>query len=113
MPGLVQVAAVEPEGLLLGRLPHVALFALPWPRVFRGVRAEAPYLAHLVGDLLGDEVGGPAVHRPIARRVDDEVGRQFGAVIEHDGVLGQVVDLPLREFHVAVGDQVCDAPTSM
>src|SRR3954453_4367416 len=55
---LVQVAAVEPQRLLPGRLPHVALLALPRPGVLLGVRAEAPDLAHAVGHLLGDEVGG-------------------------------------------------------
>src|SRR3954451_13592742 len=64
---LVQVAAVEPQRLLPRRLPHVALFALPRAGVLGRVRAEAPDLADPVGDLLRDEVGGPAVHRPVAR----------------------------------------------
>src|SRR3954468_910277 len=52
---LVQVPAVEPQRVLLGRLPHVALFALPGSGVFRGVRTEAPDLADLIGDPLADQ----------------------------------------------------------
>src|ERR1700685_1395594 len=29
VPGLVEIAAVEPQGFLLGRLPHIAQLALP------------------------------------------------------------------------------------
>ena len=50
--GLVQVAAVEPKPLLLGRLPHVALLAFPRAGVLGRVRAQSPDLADLVGDLL-------------------------------------------------------------
>jgi hypothetical protein len=38
---------VEPEVLLLSGLPHVAQLALPRPRVFRCLRAEAPALPDL------------------------------------------------------------------
>src|ERR1700755_133241 len=55
MPRLVQVAAVEPQILLLGRLPHVALLALPRAGVFGGVAAKTPHLADLVGDVLPDQ----------------------------------------------------------
>ena len=37
VPGLVQVAAVHPQVGHLGGLPHVALLALPGPRVLGGV----------------------------------------------------------------------------
>src|SRR4051812_36980661 len=60
---LVQVAAVEPQRLLLGRLPHVALLALPRPGVLLRVRAEPPALADPVRHLLRDQLAGPAVHR--------------------------------------------------
>src|SRR3954447_22467931 len=99
---LVQVAAVEPQRLLAGRLPHVALLALPRARVLLGVRAQSPYLADLVGDLLGDQIGGVAVHRGVAGRVDDEVGGQLGAVLHHHRVLGEVVDLAVDQLDRAV-----------
>src|SRR3954454_13217228 len=70
---LVQVAAVEPQRVLVRRLPHVALLALPRARVLLGVRAQAPDLADPVGDLLGDQLGRPAVHRLVAGGVDDDV----------------------------------------
>src|SRR3954447_14844201 len=103
---LVQVAAVEPQRLLPRRLPHVALLALPRARVLLGVRTEAPDLADLVGDLLGDEVGGVAVHRRVPGGVDDEVGGKLGAVLHHHGVLGQPLDLTHLELDVAVGHEL-------
>src|ERR1700690_821200 len=39
---LVQVATVEPQRLLMRRLPHVAQLALPGSRILAGIRAEAP-----------------------------------------------------------------------
>jgi hypothetical protein len=45
---LVQIAAMEPERVLLCRLPHVPLLALPWARVFGRIRAEPPDFAYLV-----------------------------------------------------------------
>src|SRR4051812_24367433 len=75
VPRLVQIAAVEPQRLLLGRLPHIALLALPRPWILGGVRAETPDLSALVGNLLRDEVGRPAVHRAITGGVNDDVGR--------------------------------------
>src|SRR3954466_7289051 len=103
---LVQVAAVEPQRLLPRRFPHVALLALPRAGVLLGVRTEAPYLPDLVRDLLGDEVGGVAVHGAVARGVDDEVGGQLGAVLHHHRVLGEVVDLAVDELDRAVGDEL-------
>src|ERR1700749_2546497 len=57
MARLMQIAAVEPQAVLLGRLPHVALFALPWAGVLGRVRAEPPNLADLVGRVPADEGG--------------------------------------------------------
>src|SRR4051794_12959548 len=62
VPRLMQVAAVEPQGLLLRRLPHVALLALPGTRVLPSTRPMPPDLPDFVRDLLGDQIGGPAVH---------------------------------------------------
>src|SRR5438270_8428826 len=59
---LVQVSAVEPQRLDLGGLPHIALLALPGAGILCGARPQPPYLADAIGDLLGDEVGRPAVH---------------------------------------------------
>src|ERR1700710_2028530 len=66
MARLVQVAAVEPQGLLLRRLPHVALFALPGAGVLGGGGAEAPALADRVGHRAAAEVLDEAVHGGIA-----------------------------------------------
>ena len=106
VPRLVEVAAVHPQVRHLRRLPHVALLALPRTGVLGGVGAEAPALAEPVGGLGVDEVGDPAVHRVVAGGEHDHVGRQLGAVVEHDGVLGQVRHLAVHELHVAVGHQL-------
>src|SRR6478752_7481552 len=103
---LVQVAPVEPQVVLSCGLPHVAQLALPGARVFRRVGAEPPALADRVGDVLADEPGGPAVHRAVARRVDDGVGLELRAVGEDDSVLGEVVDLPADEPDRALRDEL-------
>ncbi|MCO5546654.1 hypothetical protein L7F22_000088 [Adiantum nelumboides] len=105
-PGLVQVAAVEPQVLLLGGLPHVALLALPGTGVLGRVRAEAPHLADLVRDVLADDVGGEAVHRPVAGGEHDEVGVELGAVGEPHPLLGELLHLPADQLHLAVGDEL-------
>src|SRR5699024_10956155 len=71
VPSLVEVAAHEPQVLLLGGLPHIALLALTRARVLGGLRPQTPALADLVRRLLVDEVSDPAVHRPVAGGVDD------------------------------------------
>jgi hypothetical protein len=109
VPRLMQVATVEPQRFLLGRLPHVALLPLPRPRVLGRVRAEAPHLADLVGHLLADQVGRPAVHRPVSGRVDDQVGRQLCAVLEDDGVLCQVQLFSAEHFEQAQHPWYCTA----
>src|ERR1035437_4314906 len=48
VPRLVQVAAVKPQRRLLGRLPHVPLFALTGTWVLGRVRPQPPDLADLV-----------------------------------------------------------------
>src|SRR6478735_2474310 len=106
VPRLVQVAPVEPQVVLSRGLPHVAQLALPGARVLRRVGAEPPALADRVGDVLADEPGGPAVHRAVARRVDDGVGLELRAVGEDDSVLGQVVDLPADEPDRALRDKL-------
>src|SRR5690606_39785211 len=70
------------RSFLLGRLPHVAQLTFPGPRILRRVRPQTPALAHLVGDLLPDEVGGPAVHRVVAGRIDDQVRFKLRAVLQ-------------------------------
>src|SRR4051812_27574817 len=105
----MKIPAVEPQVLLLGRLPHVALLALPRAGILRGVATESPHLADLVGDVLADEVGGPAVHRAVPGGVDDDVGRQLGAVGQYYRVLGEPVDLAVRQLDAAVGHQVAGA----
>jgi hypothetical protein len=92
------------------RLPHVALLALPGLRVLRRVGAETPDFADLVGDLLADEIGRPAVDRTVAGGIDHEVGGQLGPVIEHDAGLAQSLDLPAAdEVDRAVDDEVAGA----
>src|SRR6202012_3750610 len=67
---------------------------------------QPPALAALVRDLRRDQLGGPAVHGPVAGGVHDQVGGQFGAVLQHHAVLGEVVDLALGQLDLAAGDQV-------
>src|ERR1700712_3076001 len=105
----MQIPAVEPQVVLRGRLPHAALFALPRAGILGGVAPEAPDLAHLVGDVLTDEVGRPAVHRAVPGGVHDDVGGQFGAVGEQYGVLGEPVDLAVRQLDGAVRHQIAGA----
>ena len=80
----MQVAAVEPQPILLRGLPHVPLFALPRPGVLGGVRAKTPHLANLVRYLLRDQLGRPPVHGAIAGGQHDQVSFQFGAVGQRD-----------------------------
>ena len=97
---------MEPQAFLLGRLPHVAQLAFPGAGVLWRVRAEAPAFAHLVGDVLADQLCRPAVHGTVAGGVDHEVGRQLGAVVQHHGVLCEVIDLALGQLDLAVGHQL-------
>ncbi|MPL79701.1 hypothetical protein SDC9_25585 [bioreactor metagenome] len=109
MPRLVQVAAVEPQVLLLGRLPHVALFALPGTGILGGVGAEAPDLTHLVRHLLADEVGGPAVHRAVAGGHDHEIRIEMGAVGQHHAGFVEARGLALHQLDRAVDDELAGA----
>src|ERR1700722_502763 len=106
VPRQGEVAAVEPQAVLGGRFPHVAQLALPRARVLRRARAESPDLPDLVGHVLADDAGGQLIHGAVARRVDDEVGREPGAVTEDHLVLGQLGHLSLGQLDVAVGDGV-------
>ena len=72
----MQVAAVKPQRRLLGRLPHVSLFALPGTWVLGRVRPQPPDLADLVSHVRRDQVGSPAVHRAISRRIHDQISLQ-------------------------------------
>jgi hypothetical protein len=68
VPRLVQVAAMKPQGLLLGGLPHVALLALPRPRILGSVRPETPTLTDLGCNLRRDQIRcGAAIGRPVAQ----------------------------------------------
>src|SRR3984893_18825183 len=97
---------MEPKPFLLRRLPHVSLLAFPWARVFGRVRAQSPDLAYLVGDFLRDQVRGPAVHRTVARGVNDEIGRQLGPVAQDDGMFREVLDIDAAlQFDASIGDQ--------
>jgi hypothetical protein len=110
---LVQVAAVEPQGLLLGRLPHVAQLAFPGAGVLGVSEPRPQHLPTLSATSCEISFGRPAVHRAVAGGVDDEIGGQLGAVLQHHAGLGQMVDLAARQLDLAVGDQLGLAPTSM
>src|SRR5713101_9785470 len=84
VPRLVQVAAMKPERLLLGGLPHVAQLPLPWPRVVGGVRPESPTPADLRCNLWRDQIRRPSVHRAVSGGVDDQVGGQSIPVAQND-----------------------------
>src|SRR5258708_3067690 len=110
MARLVQVTTMEPKRLLLGRLPHVSLLAFPRSWIFGRIRAEAPDLANLVGDLLGNKVRFPAVHRAVAGGVDDKVGWQVGPIAQDDGMLRELCDIDTAfQFDASVGDQLRSA----
>ena len=112
MPRLVQISAMEPEGFLPGRFPHVSELALPGSGIFRRVRAEAPDLADLVRDFLVDELRRPSVHRAVAGGEHDQIGRKPGAILhDHLGV-GDALDLPGLELDRPLATS-SDAPTSM
>ena len=104
MATLVQVASVDPEVLHLGGLPHVALLADPWPRILGGIGAEAPALANLVGNILADQVSRPAIHRAIARGIDDDIGLQLGAILEDDAVGDDFLHIAMGKLDLAVDD---------
>ena len=93
MPRLVEVAAVEPQRILFGRLPHVALLALPGTWVLGGVRAQAPALSNLVSHLLRNQSSRPTVHGAVAGGQDTiRSAGQLGAVGEGDRVLVDALD---------------------
>ena len=109
MAGLVQVAAMEPQPVLLGRFPHVALFTHPRTRVLGCIGPKAPALAHLVGHILADQIRRPAVHRPIARGIDDHIGRQMRAILQHHTIRHQLGHIAMGELDLAVDDQLAGA----
>jgi hypothetical protein len=88
VPGLVQVAFVEPQPVLLG------------PRVLGGAGAEAPHLADLVGDLLADQVRRPPVRRGrTAAELADDLFADASRVVTlraEMSRLRRVVGAPLR-----------------
>src|SRR5690606_29373847 len=107
---LVQVAAVDPQLFLVGRLPHVAQLAFPRPRVFGGVGAQAPDLAHAVGHFGRHQIGQPVVHGAETGGVNDEVGRQLGAVGERHALGVDALDIHTAfELDAAVGHQLAGA----
>src|SRR6478735_169508 len=106
VPALVQVAAVDPQVLHVGGLPHVAQFPLPRPRILRRIRSEPPALADGVRHLGRDQISQPAVHRPIPRGVNNDVGIQLRSVGHHDGVAGDLADLAIGQLDPAVDDQL-------
>src|SRR3954470_4386075 len=65
MARLVQIAAVDPQALLLRRLPHIPLFAFPWAGVLGRIGAEPPNFTNFVGHLSTNEIGHKAVHRTV------------------------------------------------
>src|SRR5580693_6739957 len=97
---------MEPKRLLLRRLPHVSLLAFPRAWVFGRIRAQSPDLAHLVGDLPGDQVRGPAVHRTVAGGVNDEIGRQLGPVAQDNRMFRELFDIDAAlQLDAAIGYQ--------
>ena len=106
MAGLVQIAAVDPQLIDVGRLPHVAQLPLPRPGIASGVRAVAPHLAHAIGDLLGHQVHEPLVHRAVSGGVDNQVGGQHALTIELDAVRQDPGHLATVECHLAVDQEL-------
>ena len=96
---------MEPQALLLRRLPHVAQLALPWPGILGRVGPKSPTLADFVSHLLADQLRRPAIHRSVAGREHHEIGFQFVAVVQPDSGLGVLRHLPGRELDLSIGDQ--------
>src|SRR3954451_17588299 len=104
---LVQVAAMKPKRLLLGRLPHISLLTFPWARVFSRVRAQSPNLAYLVSSSLGNQICCPAVHRTITGSVNDKISRQLGAFAQDDGILRELFDIDTDlQLDAAIGNEL-------
>src|SRR5258706_413040 len=103
----MQVAAVEPQVRHLGRLPHIAQFALPGAGVFGSIGTQAPDFADFVGDFGRNEIGQPAVHRTVAGCVHDQVGGEFGAVGERHRTRVDALDAHATlELDTAVGHEL-------
>jgi len=90
----MQIAAVEPEVLLLRRFPHVPLFALPRTGSLV-VSIQAPALRPPCRRFPDrDEVGDPAVHvepQPVAA---------------HDAEVSLAVRVPSFEYDAGLADPV-------
>src|SRR5437762_2923601 len=97
---------MEPKPLLLRRRPHIALLAFPWGPGLWSYSSLAPDFAYLVGNFPGDQVRGPAVHRTIAGGVNNEIGRQLGAVAQDDGMFREFFDIDAAlQLNAAIGYQ--------
>src|ERR1043165_5435882 len=114
VPRLVQVAAVKPQAGLPRWLPHVAKLTFPRSWVLCCSRTQTPAFADLVGDFLRHDLRNIAVHRPVARCINDQIGRKLRTVVEHYRVrpdlgyadaaaqLDRTVGHQLRRAHVDV-----------
>ena len=76
------------------------------PGILGGAGAEAPALADLVGHLLADQLGRPAVHRPVAGGIDDDIGGQNSAALHADALRRDRLDLAVLELDRTVGDEL-------
>ena len=104
---LHEIAAVEPQTRLPRRLPHVAQLPLPGARVVLRVRAQTPALADALGHLGRNQLCRPVVHRPVAGRQNDEVGRQLDAVGQrHRAPVDPRDRGPASQLDSAVDDQL-------
>mmetsp|Transcript_33894 Transcript_33894/g.86894 ORF Transcript_33894/g.86894 Transcript_33894/m.86894 type:complete len:360 (+) Transcript_33894:316-1395(+) len=101
-----EVAALHPEPLLRGRLPHIAELTLPRTRVIPRVGAQAPDLAQLVRHVLADEPLHDIVERAISCGKHDDIGLQLGSVPQQHLVLREASHVTMRELHVTIHDQL-------
>lgn len=112
-------AAMEPEPRLAGGFPHVALLALPGPRVARVQSRTQPPAPPDGGRHLGRQQ--PRRRRPVGRGgvpggVDEQVGGQDGAVGQVRGARAQARDpgsaasaAAAKHPHRAGGDELAGA----
>jgi hypothetical protein len=95
----MQVAAMEPEVVLLCGFPHVAQLAFIGAWILGGARAQPPATAYLVGHFLGNQLRRPAIHRAVAGGVDDQVGGQAAAVVQNYGIRFNAFDSKPRRTY--------------
>mmetsp|Transcript_91003 Transcript_91003/g.253331 ORF Transcript_91003/g.253331 Transcript_91003/m.253331 type:complete len:354 (-) Transcript_91003:1083-2144(-) len=101
-----KVAALHPEALLCGRLPHVSELALPRAGVTPRVGAQTPHPPKLAGDILADELLHDVSKGQVSCGQHDDVGLDVAAIPQHDAARREASQIAVREPHLAAHDQL-------